>query len=114
MAAMAPVMALLPPPTGSRPPGPPMDRNTVQESLRRAGLDPSGSGEFPAELCYADLETAVRAGMSAGVTVRAVGLAGEEPVAAAVRAGMSGFVRPDGMVVLANRFNWVRGTRPPA
>jgi SAM-dependent methyltransferase len=112
MVAMTPVLALLPPPPpGIKPAGPLVDRDRVLDSLRRAGLDPCDNGDFPAEIRYASLDSAVRASMSAGVTVRAAQMAGEERVVAALRASMSAFVRPDGPVVLANRFNWARATR---
>jgi ubiquinone/menaquinone biosynthesis C-methylase UbiE len=112
MMAMSSVMALLPPPLpGARPPSPLVDRDTVMDLMRKAGLDPSDSGDFPAEISYADLETAVRASMSAGVAARAVQVAGEERVSAAVRAAQSAFIHLDGSIAFNNRFNWIRAAR---
>jgi ubiquinone/menaquinone biosynthesis C-methylase UbiE len=112
MTAVSSVMALLPPPPpGTKSPGPLVDSEMVMESMRKVGLEPSESSDFSAEIRYADLETAVRASMSAGVTVRAAQVAGEEQVSMVVRAAMSPFIRADGAVVLANRFNWTRAMR---
>lgn len=115
MKAMSPVTALLPPPPSDvRPPSPLLERDELDDSMRQARLEPSRNGDFAAELRFADLQTAVRAIMAAGVTVRAVQVVGEERVSATVRQAMSAFIRPDGSVSFSNRFNWMRAARRSA
>lgn len=76
--------------------------------MREAGLELSNAGGLAAELRFADLETATRACMSAGVSAQVARAAGEERVRTLVHATLPAFVRPDGSVTLANRFNWIR------
>jgi SAM-dependent methyltransferase len=106
------VLALLPPPPpGAKPPGPMVERGSMLDAMRAAGLEPADSGSFHAELCQPDAESAVRANMAAGVNVRAAQLVGEERVAETIRATLPAVTRPDGSVVWKNRFDWVRATR---
>jgi SAM-dependent methyltransferase len=113
MQAMVPVLTFLPPP----PPGtapPPAGRDMIGGALLRAGLKPADNGSFAAEISYPGLEAAVRAAMSAGVSVKAAQLVGDERVAEALRAAMAAFVRADGTAAFANRFDWWKAERLPA
>ena len=110
---MPAVLGLLPPPPpGSRPPGPIVEAETIDIAMREAGLVPADQGEFSADLAFDDAATAVRAVMSAGVTIRASQVAGEAVVREAIRATLPRVTRPDGSVVWTNRFRWVRSSRP--
>ena len=98
----------LPPPAS---PAPQLFSPGVIESLMdRAGLHPSGAGDFGATLHYANTDTAVRAFCAAGVAIRIERQIGTEPVRAAITAALLPFADRDGGVALPNRFHWVRAT----
>lgn len=105
------VQRLIPPPPGNPPPGPIMDEGLIERSMREAGLEPIDKGEFAADLVSRDAEAAVRAVMSAGVTVRVARLVGEETVRQAIRDSLPAATRPDGSVVWRNRFQWLKARR---
>ena len=105
---MRPVMALLPPERHEA--GvPATDCASIEGALRTAGFEPVDGGEFSEELVYRDADTAVRALLSAGITVRAAQIAGEERVSDVIRARVGGATRSDGAIVFKNRFCWVKG-----
>ncbi|HVL55871.1 MAG TPA: class I SAM-dependent methyltransferase [Burkholderiaceae bacterium] len=112
---MAPVLALLPPPPapapGARTPGPMLDSGAAEAAMRDARLDVVDGGEFDAELVFPDEPTAIRALLSAGVTVRAVRVAGEDRVVAAIRGTLPQVARADGSVAWRNRFRWTKAVR---
>lgn len=60
---------------------------------------------------YPDLETAMKAQMSAGPTWRAVELLGEQRVRSAVQGALEQLRQPDGSVPLTNRFRVATGIR---
>lgn len=108
---MRAVLALLPPPPpGGNAPGPLADVLSPT-TIREAGLSPLDCGEFSAELVFPDSATAMRAILSAGVTVRASRLLGDDRVAQAVRDTLPPVTRPDGSVAWTNRFRWLTGRR---
>jgi SAM-dependent methyltransferase len=100
------------------PPAPPTDRpapvlsepGVIEEFMDRAGLVPTGGGEFGAPLVFPDARTAVRAILSAGPSARAIDLVGEDAVASAVVGTLGPVTRPGGAVVWNNRFRWVTAT----
>jgi SAM-dependent methyltransferase len=107
---MAAIFALLPSDRPGAPPPRPLAEPCVIESLMRdAGLQPVENGEFPAALAFPDVETAIRAILSA--SARVIRHAGEEVVANAIRKTLPRFIRPDSSVVWNNRFRWVKATR---
>jgi SAM-dependent methyltransferase len=104
------VFALLPPgPPGAPPPRSLTDPAAVYSYMREAGLRPTGTGEISAALTVADVEKAVRVVLSA--SARAVRHAGEDAVAAAIRATLPRFTLADGSVSWNNKFLWVTATR---
>jgi SAM-dependent methyltransferase len=103
------VFALLPPMPDARPPLPFAEPGVIEGLMREAGLQPTGSGEFPGALVLPDIDAAVRAVLAA--SARVIRHAGEKAVADAVRGTLPRFTRPDGSVVWNNRFRWVAATR---
>jgi hypothetical protein len=111
---MRSVLALLPPAPQGAAPNPLADPETAADALRKAGLEPEGNDSFVADLVFGDAETAVRALMSAGVTVRASRIAGEDVVTKTIRDTLGAVTRPDGSVAWRNVFRWLRARRPHA
>jgi hypothetical protein len=108
---MPALFALLPPAPPTDKPAPVLSEpGVIEELMDRAGLAPTGSGEFSAPLAFPDAETAVRAILSAGPSARAIDLVGEEAVASAVVGTLGPVTRPGGAVVWNNRFRWVTAT----
>jgi SAM-dependent methyltransferase len=104
------VFALLPASRPGAPPQQPLHEPGVIEALMRdAGLEPLDSGDFPADLAAPSQDAATRMVLSA--SERAIRHVGEGAVAAAIRATLPRFTRPDGAVVWRNRFRWVTATR---
>lgn len=103
------VFALLPPMPDARPPLPFAELGVIEGLMREAGLQPTGSGEFPGALVLPDIDAAVRTVLAA--SARAIRHAGEKAVADAVRGTLPRFTRPDGSVVWNNRFRWAAATR---
>ncbi|HEU0203732.1 MAG TPA: class I SAM-dependent methyltransferase [Burkholderiaceae bacterium] len=109
---MPAVLALLPPPApGSAPPSPPRER-PIEEALQETGFEPIESGEFSENLVFADASRAVRAVMSAGVTVKAAHFAGPAAVSDAIRRTLPAVTQKDGSIVWRNAFRWVRAKAP--
>jgi SAM-dependent methyltransferase len=102
------VFALLPPTPDARPPLPLAEPGVIEGRMREAGLQPTGTGEFPGALVLPDADAAVQAVLAA--SARAIRHAGEKTVADAVRGTLPRFTRPDGSVVWNNRFRWVTAT----
>ena len=109
---MAGVLALLPPPPAGTAPGPLSEAGRAEAALRAAGLDLVERGEFSADLAFPDAAAALRATMSAGITVRAARVAGEETVRAVIARSLPKVTRPDGSVVWTNKFQWLKAHRP--
>jgi SAM-dependent methyltransferase len=108
---MPALFALLPSASPPDKPAPVLSEpGVIEELMDRAGLTPTGSGEFGAPLAFPDAETAVRAILSAGPSARAIDLVGEETVAGAVAGTLGPVTRPGGAVVWNNRFRWVTAT----
>jgi SAM-dependent methyltransferase len=108
---MPALFALLPPAPPTDKPAPVLSEpGVIEELVDRAGLTPTGSGEFSAPLAFPDAEMAVRAILSAGPSARAIDLVGEEAVASAVVGTLRPVTRPGGSIVWNNRFRWVTAT----
>jgi SAM-dependent methyltransferase len=105
------VQRLIPPHPGNPPPGPVMDQERIERAMGEAGLETVDKGAFAADLVSSDAATAVRAVMSAGVTVRAARLVGEEAVSQAIRGTLPAVTRPDGSVAWRNQFQWLKAVR---
>lgn len=101
--------ALLPPAPEARPPLPLAEPGVIEGLMREAGLQPTGTGEFPGALVLPDIDAAVQAVLAA--SARAIRHAGEKTVADAIRGTLPRFTRPDGSVVWNNRFRWVTARR---
>ena len=82
----------------------------VENLMDRAGLRPSGAGDFGATLHYADTDAAERAFCAAGVAIRIERQIGTEPVRAAITAALVPFTELDRGVALPNQFHWVCAT----
>jgi SAM-dependent methyltransferase len=110
-ATLPAVLALLPPPPSGSPSLKPLSEPGVIEAMMHgSGLRPTARGELDSEFAYADVATACRAISSAGMLVRAVRVAGEEPVCKAIIGTLAPFTRADGSVCQRNRFQWVTAT----
>lgn len=100
--------ALLPPP----PPGTPgpfalSEDGALAGLLADAGLQPVAEGDVDTVWGYTDLETALRACLSAGPATRAISVAGEDLVREAVAAELEPFRASDGRVRVENRWRYV-------
>jgi len=107
------VMALLPD-SRSGADVPIADPARIEVALRAAGIAAGESGEFSGELVYPNAGTALRALLSAGITVRAAQIAGEAWVSDVIRAGLGPATRSDGTVAFNNRFCWLKGRKVKA
>lgn len=72
-----------------------------------AGLTPGRTAEVSAPFVFPDLETAVRAHLSAGPARRAIEHAGPDATADALRAALAGSVQPDGSSRHDNAFRYL-------
>lgn len=105
--------ALMPPP----PPGAPAPfalerRGALEELMSDAGISVDGGEDVPATFAYADLATAMRGQLSAGVLVRMEEAVGRERVHETLREVLVRYQRPDGRVVFENMFRYVVGRAP--
>jgi SAM-dependent methyltransferase len=103
--------SLLPPP----PPGAPgpfalSEPEALAALVRQAGLEPRQPGAVRCPWEYPDLEAAMRGLLSAGPSVRAIQVAGEERVREAVVGALVPFKRPDGSYRLDNTFRYLIAT----
>jgi SAM-dependent methyltransferase len=87
------------------------DRASIEAALRAAGIEPDAGGELSAELVYPNIETALRALSSAGITIHAAQMAGEERVSDMIRGRLGEAMRSDGKVLFNNRFCWAKGRK---
>ena len=99
---------LMPPP----PPGAPGPFALSEEAALRgfaaaAGLTPTSVEDVPAPFEYPDLDTALRALKSAGVTARAIEHSGEEAVDAAYAEALAPFRLGDGGFRLSATFRYL-------
>jgi SAM-dependent methyltransferase len=106
---MAPVMRavaglLTPPPPGAPGPFALSEDGALAALVRKAGLQPRHGGTFVDGWTFADLETALRAILSAGVMTPAFEIAGEDAVRAAVSGALEAFRADDGGYRLKNEF----------
>lgn len=107
MAAMTALAPLLPPSPASS--APPLSNPGVIEALMaKAGLEPTGDGQFDATVAFPDRNIALRAFASAGIVTRAERHSGADRVRDALRDAIALHVRADGQVALANQFRWVK------
>lgn len=100
--------ALMPPP----PPGAPgpfalSAPGALEDLAERAGLTPERAAEFSTRWEYPDLETALRAHLSSGPAARAIGVAGEERVAATLREALAPFRTVAGGYALENAWRYL-------
>ncbi|GAA4014419.1 class I SAM-dependent methyltransferase [Deinococcus rubellus] len=96
---------LLPPP----PPGAPgpfalSDEVALRAFATGAGLEPLEVFDVPLLWHYANLSTALRAQLSAGVAVRAINHSGEEAVQTAISRAMEPYRQPDGSYTIGASF----------
>ena len=87
------------------------DRTRIEPTLNAAGIEHIEAGEFSEELVYPNADTALRAFLSAGITVRAAQIAGEERVSDVIRARLGMITDSNGSVVFNNRFCWAKGKK---
>ena len=107
MAAMTALGPLLPSSPAST--APPLSKpGVVEELMVKAGLEPTGDGQFDATVAFPDQNIALRAFASAGIVTRAERHSGADRVRDALRDAITPYVRADGQVALANQFRWVK------
>ncbi len=100
--------ALLPPP----PPGAPgpfalSEPGALRALVERAGLTANDEVDVPCPAAYPDEETALRALISAGPAVRAINVAGEQAVRAAVSGAIAPYHTADGSYTWRNTFRYL-------
>lgn len=98
---------LPPPPPGAGGPFALSAPGKLEELLSAAGLIPQRAQEVPAPFVYPDLDTAVRAQLSAGPSRKAIEHIGREATANAVRAALTASKKPDGTYRQDNAFRYV-------
>ena len=98
---------LPPPPPGAGGPFALSAPGRLEELVSAAGLRPARAAETPVPFVFADLDTAVRAMLSAGPARIAVDHAGEEAAAAAIRTALAGATEPGGAVRQENAFRYL-------
>jgi SAM-dependent methyltransferase len=76
----------------------------LERALAAAGLTVTLDREQPGDWTYPDLDRALRGLLCSGGGARAVEIAGEAPVRAAVTAALEPFRTPDGAYVMHNHF----------
>jgi SAM-dependent methyltransferase len=108
VATIRAIAPLLPPP----PPGAPGPLALGQDGLverlaTEAGLTPGVWVSVDCPWVYADLETALRATLSAGPMIRAINYAGEDAVRAAEVEALKPFQLSDGSYRLENKFRYM-------
>jgi hypothetical protein len=108
---MAAISALAPPqpPDG---PGPfaLSEPGLLESTLEAAGLGPVESGEVPVQVKYPEPQTACRALMASGMSVRAIQHSGEERVRRAILEALDAFRTDTGSYRIQNRFRLVIAT----
>jgi SAM-dependent methyltransferase len=98
---------LPPPPPGAPGPFALSTPGALEDLAAKAGLEPVTAGDVLTTWRYPDEATAVRALLSAGPAVRAIGAAGEDEVAAAVRAWLAAFRTADGGYAIENTWRYL-------
>jgi SAM-dependent methyltransferase len=102
------VSAFLPAPAGSEPGALALSGPESLEAIAAgAGLTPVDRADVEMPFLYSDLETAFRGVLSAGPAARAIELAGENRVRAAVEAALAPYRLHAGGYRLENRFRYV-------
>ncbi|GIU89352.1 MAG: hypothetical protein KatS3mg010_0451 [Acidimicrobiia bacterium] len=105
---LAAVGSLLPPPPpGAGGPFALSEPGRLEDLVAEAGLTPKHADEVSVEFAFADLDTAVRAHLSSGPARRAIEVAGQDAVEAAIRTALEPSVQPDGTSRHANAFRYV-------
>jgi SAM-dependent methyltransferase len=108
MATIAAISKLLPPPAPPRPDAPSLATPEQTEAvLARAGLTPLTGGEVDCWFNFADLETAARGMMSAGIAAAAAQHVGVEAVRQAIITSLPPFATPMGGYRQRNRFRYL-------
>ena len=103
--------SLMPPP----PPGAPgpfalSAPGALEELAVQAGLTPAGVGEVTTSWDYPDLETALRALLSAGPAMRAIAAAGQERVEVAASEAIAPFRTASGGYAIENAWRYLIAT----
>ena len=105
--AVAALGPLLPPAPGAAPPIPFSEPGRIERMMERAGLAALTGGEVDCAHEFADLATAVRALMSAGIAVVATRHAGDEAVRRVLAEALARFRTARGGYRQCNRFRYV-------
>jgi len=100
---------LPPPPPGAPGPLALSSAETFRAFVCGAGLLPREVADVDMPFVYPDLETAVRGALSAGPAARAIDIAGEVAVRAAVARSLAPFRLSSGAYRLENRFRYLVG-----
>ena len=79
----------------------------LERALATAGLTIVQDAELPGDWRYADEDQALRGVLCSGGGTRAIRIAGEAPVRAAVAEGLTRFRQPDGAFLMHNHFRLV-------
>jgi len=110
-AVLAAIGALLPPPpAGSGGPFALSEPGRLEDLLAGAGLTPKCAEETAVPFVFPDVDTAVRAHLSAGPARRAIQVAGRDSVATALRTALEPSIQADGTSRHDNAFRFVVAT----
>jgi SAM-dependent methyltransferase len=100
------------PPSGGGGPFALSDEAAFRSLATNAGLAPAGLRDVLCVFAYPDVETALRALLSAGPAVAAIETSGEATVRAALTRALEPFTSRTGAVRLENEFRYLVATRP--
>ena len=101
---------LPPPPPGAGGPFALSAPGKLEGLVSAAGLTPLRAGEVSAPFVFPDLDTAVRAHLSAGPARRAIQHAGQQATADAIRASFAASRKPDGSYRQDNAYRYLIAT----
>ncbi len=109
LVALAPLLP--PPPPGAPGPFALSEDGALAHLVEQAGLTPMHMEDVTCVWAYPDLEMALRGILSAGPTVRAIQVAGEERVREVVANAIAPFRQPSGAYWLHNTFRYLIAAR---
>jgi hypothetical protein len=96
-----------PPPPGAPGPFALSDESKAKEIAREAGLDPTALADVDCPWIYPDLDTALRAMLSAGPAEKAVRTSGMDRAREAVKSAVEPFRTAGGGYHMKNKFRYL-------
>ncbi len=82
----------------------------LEELFQRAGIKILESGSVSCPFEYPDMETALRAQLSAGPVQAVISQVGKEKVTEAAKSALTQFLRPNDSILMSNTFKFLIGT----